>query len=90
MATGGGESGGGSGGGSFAGDFDGVGRESDGGWRSWGGGDDWLSANADGAEQRRLLPGLPPPPPESQQAWTAGGRHSCNDPMNYYLYNGNG
>jgi hypothetical protein len=86
------------GGGSFADDFVGVGHESDGGGRSWGGGDprvgangdDLFSANTDGAEQPVLLLAPPPPLPESQQAWTAGGRHSCNDPMSHYLYNGNG
>jgi hypothetical protein len=66
MATG----GGGSGGGSFAGEFDGVGHESDRGGRSWGGGDDWFSANADGAEQWRLVLAPPPPLPIQISSYT--------------------
>jgi hypothetical protein len=43
-----------------------------------------------GEQEIRMLPELTPPPPARQQAWVSAGRHSNNDPMDHYLYNGNG
>jgi hypothetical protein len=44
-----------------------------------------------GCEQELpMLPELSPPSPTRQQAWISLGRHSNNDPMDHYLYNGNG